>query len=156
MLDGPTYRSSTQDWQYCAFCHTINPSDDHLREHRAFECLSRPESQRSFPRIDNLMQHLRRMHTREGLPRKSYNRYREWCRLIPHRQNRWVCGFCFMILTDWNERANHVAGHFREGKDMRDWYEIDIARSQEEGDSPIPRIQAFDFPTRPSRQHSIL
>lgn len=33
----------------------------------------------------------------------------------------WNCGFCGETLSHWDERAKHIAKHFREGKTMDDW-----------------------------------
>jgi hypothetical protein len=31
------------------------------------------------------------------------------------------CGFCDTSLSSWDERADHLAGHFRKGKTMAEW-----------------------------------
>ena len=115
LLNGPT-EMDAQGSPLCAFCRIPFPSEDHLREHRAQECYAKSENQRSFARLDSLDQHIRQMHSfSRSRTSLNTNKSQVWYRLIPFRQTQLICGFCPSRLTGWDERASHIADHFRNG-----------------------------------------
>ncbi|KAJ4338741.1 hypothetical protein N0V87_003656 [Didymella glomerata] len=62
----------------------------------------------------HLVQHLRLFHGIETLPLIE-----DWKVNLPPISSR--CGFCNARLSSWDERVNHLAAHFRQGKTMADW-----------------------------------
>ena len=67
-----------------------------------------------FRRKDHLVQHLRLVHALETLPLID-----DWkAETLPVTSR---CGMCETTLHSWDERADHLAAHFREGKTMADW-----------------------------------
>ena len=123
MMNGPT-ELDVKGLEQCVFCHHKNPCEEHLSQHRVNECFLKSEAERSFARFDNLTQHIRQMH---GVIGKPTTEMLGWSRLISDRQTGWQCGFCRKYLGDWDERAKHVANHFkRVRKDMSDWWTLPI------------------------------
>ncbi|KAA8651485.1 homeobox domain-containing protein [Aspergillus tanneri] len=99
----------------CHFCN--HPSPTHTSEHDFHVCSETPRSQRSFPRKDHLWQHLRKFHGCTKLPVPDLDAWRSSCR----DRVRSRCGFCGTALASWDERADHLARHFREGWRMEEW-----------------------------------
>ncbi|KAM0714989.1 hypothetical protein Q7P37_009454 [Cladosporium fusiforme] len=99
----------------CAYCHFSNPDQTHLETHNHIACASRATAARSFRRRDHLAQHLRVFHKLQTLPQLDDN----WVDQVPPVTSR--CGFCNSRLSSWEERADHLAAHFRQGTTMRDW-----------------------------------
>ncbi|VTT84003.1 unnamed protein product [Fusarium fujikuroi] len=75
---------------------------------------SPPETEPASWRKDNLIQHLRGFHQLDTLPILD-----DWRIPPPPISSR--CGFCDQHLTSWQDRADHLAQHFRHGKTMADW-----------------------------------
>jgi hypothetical protein len=69
---------------------------------------------RTFRRKDHLIQHLRRFHGLDDIPLVD-----DW--KIGLNDFRSRCGFCDAQITSWEERADHLALHFRHGLTMADW-----------------------------------
>lgn len=44
-----------------------------------------------------------------------------WTTDHPRRSHRWTCGFCSVVLTSWDVRANHIADHFQARCTMDTW-----------------------------------
>lgn len=99
----------------CAYCHFAEPDQTHLEGHNHSACASRAPAARSFRRRDHLAQHLRVFHKLQTLPQLDDN----WVDQVPPVTSR--CGFCDSRLASWEERADHLAAHFRQGSTMRDW-----------------------------------
>lgn len=103
----------------CIFCgldegyHSKDPDSNH----RVSDCLERSREQRTFPRKDKLFQHIMLFHgcSVEG------KKLDAWASSAREGERQWDCGFCDMILLSWDERAKHIAAHFREGKTMAEW-----------------------------------
>ena len=115
MINGPT--DNNQDQSMCVFCSGLDSSAEHLQRHRVNKCLARPETERSFARLDSLQQHIKQMHpnsTNTVHPSKFYRR------LAPPRTALW-CGFCKTEFIDWTVQVKHVANHFTSGWDMSSW-----------------------------------
>jgi hypothetical protein len=99
---------------HCAYCSALDPTPDHLQSHNHLACSDGHSTPRVFRRKDHLVQHLRLVHGLETLPLID-----DWkIESIPVTSR---CGFCQSMLSSWNKRADHLAGHFREGKTMAHW-----------------------------------
>lgn len=99
---------------HCAYCSALDPSPEHLQEHNHSACAEQGSSLRVFRRKDHLVQHLRLVHGLETLPLID-----DWKVEPAPVTSR--CGFCSDVLSSWNERTDHLAAHFRNGKTMADW-----------------------------------
>ncbi|KAF2095587.1 hypothetical protein NA57DRAFT_59576 [Rhizodiscina lignyota] len=42
------------------------------------------------------------------------------------KRTAWGCGFCAALLLDWEERCQHVAQHYEEGKSKEDWRHTNV------------------------------
>lgn len=96
---------------HCAYCNMLDPTAEHLGQHHHQECESQS---RVFRRKDHLVQHLRRFHRLDTLPLID-----DWKSAATGFISR--CGFCGDQMTSWDERANHLAAHFRSGLTMASW-----------------------------------
>ena len=43
------------------------------------------------------------------------------CRRELPKKRAWGCGFCFQALLTWDERIDHIAQHYEEGKKASEW-----------------------------------
>jgi hypothetical protein len=112
---GPTAKDADSVTR-CVYCGLADPNQVHLDKHNYAKCRERRIEERTFHRKDHFAQHLRLVHDAG---------YRTWpmdewkLNFGGHVQSR--CGFCDLVLGTWDERANHLAGHFREGASMAQW-----------------------------------
>lgn len=98
----------------CVFCLAPDADINHLETHNYIGCREKPSEYRSFSRKDHLVQHLRLTH--EVPFNSSMNRWQESpTRLLSQ------CGFCDTQLFSWQERADHLAEHFKKNADMNQW-----------------------------------
>ncbi|KAI8677897.1 hypothetical protein NCS55_00508200 [Fusarium keratoplasticum] len=102
----------------CLFCGDNSPSDEHIQAHEFDTCAERPVSERKFTRKDHLWQHLHKFH---GC--RKWDGWKPDLSLLQHRQDaiRSKCGFCQVMMDSWEERADHLAAHFRSGLTMEHW-----------------------------------
>ncbi|KAF2125232.1 hypothetical protein P153DRAFT_300914 [Dothidotthia symphoricarpi CBS 119687] len=100
---------------HCAYCSALDPNPEHLQQHNHFACQDERSTPRVFRRKDHLVQHLRLVHGLETLPLID-----DW--KIESMPVVSRCGFCNVALNSWDERTDHLAAHFREGKTMSDWH----------------------------------
>ncbi|KZF24774.1 hypothetical protein L228DRAFT_255603 [Xylona heveae TC161] len=100
---------------HCAFCNALDPSPEHLDAHNYKSCRSESTLPRSFKRKDHLVQHLQLTHKLETIPNIE-----DWKVKAPDIASR--CGFCNLHLSNWQNRADHLAAHFRQGSTMDDWH----------------------------------
>ncbi|KAF2840114.1 hypothetical protein M501DRAFT_915111, partial [Patellaria atrata CBS 101060] len=100
--------------QKCVYCDTLDPSPEHLEAHNHSACEEKGLEARTFYRKDHLRQHLRLMH---GC--KMIESMDAWKMETPHIRCR--CGFCGQTFDTWSERCDHLAKHFRNGAQMKDW-----------------------------------
>ncbi|CAN9131424.1 unnamed protein product [Alternaria alternata] len=106
-----------ESWMY--------PTPQHLQQHNHAACTDGNNTPRVFHRKDHLTQHLRLVHGVETLPLID-----DWkLETLPVKSR---CGICDANLNSWDERSDHLAAHFREGKTMADWkgehcFEPDVA-----------------------------
>ncbi|KAL3481396.1 hypothetical protein BJX99DRAFT_271316 [Aspergillus californicus] len=96
---------------HCAYCNQLDPTMDHLNQHNHAPC---HEQTRKFRRKDHLVQHLRLFHRLDTLPLID-----NWKQATTNFSSR--CGFCDSHLSSWDERADHLAVHFRNGCTMAHW-----------------------------------
>lgn len=99
---------------HCAYCSALDPTPEHLQRHNHLVCAAGQSTPRVFRRKDHLVQHLRLVHGLETLPLIE-----DWKLETTPVTSR--CGICQASLQSWDERADHLAAHFREGKTMADW-----------------------------------
>lgn len=127
----PTYPNPSTDAE-CPFCTLPSPSQAHYTSHDFHTCAAKPLPERSFPRKDHLVQHLRKYHSCSKPPVPDLRAWRvpisragdQTQSQVPrqgHGQVRSRCGFCGLVMTSWSERADHLAGHFRQGCRMAEW-----------------------------------
>lgn len=110
--NGGTVVSTVTGMIHCVYCEFLEPSPEHLDGHNHFQC---SDSTRIFRRKDHLVQHLRLVHNLETLPLID-----DWKIQGPTVTSR--CGFCDQRLESWDERADHLTNHFRQGMTMSDWH----------------------------------
>ncbi|THX60613.1 hypothetical protein D6D06_01111 [Aureobasidium pullulans] len=96
----------------CAYCNMLDPTLEHLDTHDHSNCVR--SSRRQFNRKDHLVQHLRLFHRLQTMPIID-----DWKTQGPNITSR--CGFCDRRMTNWDERTEHIAAHFRAGRTMKDW-----------------------------------
>ncbi|KAI0584964.1 hypothetical protein TUN199_04564 [Pyrenophora tritici-repentis] len=99
---------------HCAYCSALDPTPEHLQRHNHSVCAAGQSTPRVFRRKDHLVQHLRLVHGLETLPLIN-----DWKLETTPVTSR--CGICNTTLDTWDERADHLSAHFREGKTMADW-----------------------------------
>ncbi|KAF5562130.1 hypothetical protein FNAPI_3342 [Fusarium napiforme] len=105
--------SSATGRSACAYCNILDPTEHHLNSHNHSACHN-GQQPHIFRRKDNLIQHLRGFHQLETLPILD-----DWRTPPPPISSR--CGFCDLRLNSWQDRADHLAQHFRQGKTMAEW-----------------------------------
>lgn len=99
---------------HCAYCSALDPTPEHLETHNYHACQGTAADAPVFRRKDHLVQHLRLVHRLDTLPVID-----DW--KIEGMPVASRCGFCNTTLSSWDERASHLAAHFRNGKTMSDW-----------------------------------
>ncbi|KAF1830237.1 hypothetical protein BDW02DRAFT_110651 [Decorospora gaudefroyi] len=99
---------------HCAYCSALDPTPEHLQQHNHSACTDDSSAPRVFRRKDHLVQHLRLVHGLKTLPLIE-----DW--RVESAPVTCRCGFCNSRLNSWDERADHLAAHFREGKTMANW-----------------------------------
>jgi hypothetical protein len=99
---------------HCAYCNALDPSPAHLADHNHEECQTLSKELRSFNRKDHLVQHLRHFHHVQIPPLVD-----DWKIETKNVTSR--CGFCSETMSNWDERTDHLAKHFRRGFTMKDW-----------------------------------
>lgn len=110
---GAAIRSPSTGEVHCVYCNARNPSYEHLQTHNHSVCHG-AQTPRTFRRKDHLVQHLRLVHEMDELTPID-----DWKVEPTPVTSR--CGFCDGKLESWDERADHLAIHFRSGKTMADW-----------------------------------
>ncbi|KAJ3531583.1 hypothetical protein NM208_g8816 [Fusarium decemcellulare] len=99
----------------CVFCDHLDPSTEHPELHNYSACAAQPDEARMFHRKDHLRQHLRLFH--RGCTFKDS--MKSWLSSVDNVKSR--CGFCDARMDTWAERQKHLAVHFRNGADIREW-----------------------------------
>jgi hypothetical protein len=99
----------------CVYCGQKDTTAEHFALHSHFSCQSRPPKARIFYRKDHLKQHLQSVHGCGLLPRME----EEWMLEAVYVNSR--CGFCGMRFSLWNERNEHIALHYKQGRRIEEW-----------------------------------
>ncbi|OCL11686.1 hypothetical protein AOQ84DRAFT_437522 [Glonium stellatum] len=134
-LDCPI--SLTDNGPECIMCRIPNPSSEHLMGHNYLYCAGKSISQRTFPRKDGFVKHMRRIHHMTQWKAHMGG----WKRSVS-RSLRFTCGFCGIKLDGWKLRVDHIAVHFEDGLSLKDW----IFRSEpEQLDYLLPETQGRDL-----------
>jgi hypothetical protein len=114
-LHGPCAPRNESADLCCVFCGEVTPTDAHLEAHHYSLCQERDLDERTFHRKDHLVQHLRLVHNAKF---ESWS-MKAWMIPMPDIKSR--CGFCGIEMTNWNERTEHLAEHFKIGVTMAAW-----------------------------------
>ncbi|ETI25607.1 hypothetical protein G647_02381 [Cladophialophora carrionii CBS 160.54] len=112
--NGGTMTDALTGLELCVFCREPNPSTDHLESHNFNACQEKTVQERTFYRKDHLSQHLKLMHNA-----KVQSHMETWKSTTNELKSG--CGFCPSKFTTWQQRADHLAAHFRNGADMAHW-----------------------------------
>ncbi|KIX99933.1 uncharacterized protein Z520_04571 [Fonsecaea multimorphosa CBS 102226] len=112
--NGGTMTDALTGMELCVFCREPNPSTDHLESHNFTACQEKTLQERTFYRKDHLSQHLKLMHNA-----KVQSHMDTWKSTTNEIKSS--CGFCPSKFTTWQQRADHLAAHFRNGADMSNW-----------------------------------
>lgn len=100
----------------CEFCHSSNPNFGANLAAHYLQCQAAQQASTTYGRKDRLIAHLR---SHPGILNASHiaalGRYTVDCKWP--RQ----CGFCGAFFNTWDERIDHIAGHFQAGLDMSSW-----------------------------------
>jgi hypothetical protein len=111
----PITTDSATNEDGCAYCGQKDTTAEHLALHNHSSCQSRPPKARIFYRKDHLKQHLQSVHGCGLLPRME----EEWMLEAVYVNSR--CGFCGMRFSLWNERNEHIALHYKQGRRIEEW-----------------------------------
>jgi hypothetical protein len=112
---GPAYRDKTSDILRCVFCDVEAPTEEHIQSHRYMECQEKPTTLRTFYRKDHLLQHLRLVHGSQN----AVIGIAKWKSEVTQINSR--CGFCSETFTLWADRNDHLAAHYRQGTQIKEW-----------------------------------
>jgi hypothetical protein len=116
------------DRDLCPYDLLPSPTDEHLAQYNHFSCIGKPEAERTFFRKDKLVQHLRRTHrmTESALQKLKAEGILDSWEIEPDvllsDDLALNCGFCGLLLQNWDMRVEHVFEHFLEGKSQDDWW----------------------------------
>ena len=145
MPDGPAAVPKVHYYGYvfnCVFCGCIDPSPEHLNtQHGTPACLTKNIHERTFPRKDGLVQHIKRSHA-DGLSADPNELADCWTRAgaVDEDYRCWECGFCGQDNMSWSERYKHVGDHFKRNADMRTW----VGRDLKDGEYYCPTDWEFN------------
>lgn len=113
--EGGSYIVPSTGLSHCVFCNSLDPSADHLEQaHNYGVCQEQTQQERTFYRKDHLRQHLKLRHG------AKFEKHMEAWKTTTN-EIKSACGFCPSKFTTWSQRADHLAAHFRNGADMKDW-----------------------------------
>jgi hypothetical protein len=139
--------------QECPCCFSPSPSPDHLTTHDEKNCLKMPLEDRTFTRLDHLMQHMEQYHMRTHIitleRRKELGK--RWLREaepLPDYSMALKCGFCGYRSNTWKDRVQHVGNHLQQGADLSQWW---LRRSDRKSDFGGLRTK---YPKTPADNYS--
>lgn len=112
--DGGTFVVPASGCRHCVFCQAENPTVEHVETHNFLQCQEKTLQERTFYRKDHLRQHLKLLHGTKFQPCME-----AWKSTTTEVKSR--CGFCPSIFSTWQQRADHLAAHFRNGSEMSQW-----------------------------------
>jgi hypothetical protein len=113
----------------CLFCQDQCVDVEHMRKHRFFHCSSKPDCDRLYSRKDQLWEHIRRYHhTHKNTENPGISKTLDlWKRPNPQLDHRALfCGFCGRTFQTWDQRAQHVINHFKDGLDLSAWWPLRV------------------------------
>lgn len=114
-LHGPEALKLDTGRMCCVFCGEAEPDEAHLEIHNYQSCRERTLEERTFNRKDHLNQHLQLVHN---------VRFDKWSMSswkVPMSNIKTRCGFCGRKMNTWEERVDHLAAHYKEGRTMACW-----------------------------------
>ena len=111
---GPVITISAGGQKQCVYCGHLDPNKEHTETHNHSLCEEKGMPARTFYRKDHLRQHLRLVHGSKMIP--SMDAWKS-----EHSNIRCRCGFCGETFTQWQDRADHLAKHFKAGAQMSTW-----------------------------------
>lgn len=131
----PTLASAPPKNFECTFCDTSLKSKSYWKSHeeefheqaRKWKC---PDCEQWFNAGKRFREHHYKRHACENCKQSKENGHGNTRKASPcvkkveqimHRKNAWGCGFCAKLLTSWEERCEHIAMHFEEGKSKSEW-----------------------------------
>ena len=112
--EGPVEPCAAGHTTICAYCRQPEPTAEHIESHDHSTCVEKGVNARTFLRKDHLRQHLRLVHHVKLDPAME-----KWVFRPDVVHSR--CGFCDATFDTWDDRAAHLAKHFRDGKQMGEW-----------------------------------
>lgn len=132
--EGGTFTVQATGCKHCVFCQAEDPTSEHLEAHNFLQCQEKTQQERTFYRKDHLRQHLKLLHNTKFAPCME-----SWKSTTTEVKSR--CGFCPSVFSTWQQRADHLAAHFRNGSDMSQWaggwgFEPYVARLVEDAMPP--------------------
>ena len=128
------------DRPVCAICGTNEPRADHMVKHKMHLCLHKPPADRTYFRKDKFAKHLR-VH---GLGLES-PQVAHWSRPLSERVLG--CGFCVHYFNSFEERSQHIAGHFESGCRKDSWCQSTVIQSLLTQPSVTPYWQSLQSST---------
>jgi hypothetical protein len=120
----------------CAYCGQQDPTRDHVREeHRTClrYCREKSFCEHVVFRRDHFNQHFLKVHPTLNPENYAVNFYfKVTDSVFPRR-----CSFCNSQFSDWKNRIDHIAKHFKEEeKCMREWQDLS---SEAEDEASVDR-----------------
>lgn len=112
--NGPVFRTLDHE-PACVYCGLVNPDSNHLETHNHATCEDRLPRDRTFYRKDHLRQHLKLVHNAELMPQPLD------CWKYESKEVRSRCGFCGLVMMNWDVRTEHIAEHFKARQTMAEW-----------------------------------
>ena len=111
----PISMTDSEGTLLCIFCWAAFESLEEVRAHN-LECAFAQWKGRTFGRKDHFRRHLRDSHR---LPNQN-GLLSTWSYPIESPWPR-QCGFCGIYFETWDQRANHIEDHFKEGLRVTSW-----------------------------------
>jgi hypothetical protein len=114
------------DGRLCVFCGEEASHFGHFDKHNRSPCSDKTQLERTFARKDLLKQHIQHVHltTTDEATKKAFKVPGFWGQDVDASRSKpaslW-CGFCRFFLPSTAARMDHVANHFRDGRDMSTW-----------------------------------
>jgi hypothetical protein len=147
---GQSQSDGSQRASKCSLCDKPSPSASHWEDMHDFEiCAERPLADRTFARKDHLWQHLQKFHHCQGgsIPPHLARHLERLCRSDANEVCS-RCGFCDCRLQTWDGRADHLAGHFKNGRRMHQWtgdWGLDLPVLRELREAVLPTTREYAF-----------
>ncbi|MCJ1384577.1 hypothetical protein MMC17_007694 [Xylographa soralifera] len=113
--NGPINLCPKTKVELCAYCGYKDADQAHLDTHHTTSCAGRSLEERTFYRKDHLRQHLKLRHN-TTIQDHLFDSWKIETQSLKSR-----CGFCGTELASWSSRVDHLASHFKAGRDMSDW-----------------------------------